>query len=210
MPSQESGDYFAMLFARQGPHTPQQVAITAEPVSFELTEIDLTQGGTGGHVTVQMKGAAFKSRLQVALEQGEQRFTNSNIHWISQVEAYVTLDLTGVPAGTYDFVLEQNESILQASPGEEQPYQTNDLFLRSALPGAFSVVPAARTQPEISVVTPEALRAEQDFTVEIAVTNQGLNDLVSPLLLDPFRQLGVLQLLCPASCTVLHIGHLLA
>ncbi len=199
VPAQEAGNYYVMLFARQGPDTPQQVTLSAEPVSFELTEIDITRGGAGGKVTVRMEGAAFKTRLRVALEQGEQRFTSLDITWISQVEAYATLDLTDVPTGSYNFVLEQNESLLQASPNGELPFQPNDIVLRSVLPGTFDVVSSARTLPEISVVTPEALRAEQDFTTQIEVSNHGLNDLVSPLLL-----VGIYS---PAIRTSLHVGE---
>lgn len=199
VPAEEAGDYYAMIFARQGPGTSQQVTISAEPVSFELTEIDITRGGTGGKVTVKMEGAAFKSRLRVALEQGDQRFTSLDITWVSQVEAYATLDLTDIPTGSYDFVLEQNESLLQTSPDGELPFQPNELVLRSVLPGGFEVVSSARTLPEISVVTPEALRAGQDFTTEIEVTNHGLNDLVSPLLL-----VGISS---PTIRTALHVGE---
>lgn len=199
VPAQEPGEYYVLLFARQGPEPPQQVTLTAEPVSFELQAIDLSRGGAGGKVTVRMQGAAFKTRLRVALEQGEQRYTSLDIHWVSQVEAYATLDLTDVPAGSYDFVLEQNESLLQTSPDEELPFQPNDIVLRSVLPGAFEVAPAPVTLPEISVIAPDALRATQAFTTQIEVTNNGLNDLVSPLLL-----VGIDG---PAIRTSLHVGE---
>ncbi|MEZ4699151.1 MAG: CARDB domain-containing protein [Rhodothermales bacterium] len=195
VPAGEPGSYFVLLFARQGPEAAQLVTLAAEPVSFELAGIDIPRGGTGGAVTVKMTGAAFGRRLRAALEKDGARYPTFDILRTSAVEAYATFDLSDVPTGRYDVVLEQNASYLTETPGAGEPYEPDDIVLRSVLADAFEVVDAPRVEPEISATAPTILRVGQLFTTDIVVANRGDNDMVSPLLL-----VGT----SPATYTTLH------
>lgn len=118
-----------------------------------------------------MEGPAFGRRLKAILENGDYRIVTTDLVRVSAVEAYATFDLTDAPLGTYDFVLERNESYIAATGDPANPIVLDDNIMRSIPPGAFQIVPMVSPEPSFEITVPEELRVGQSFGLVIEVTN---------------------------------------
>ncbi|HQE93847.1 MAG TPA: carboxypeptidase regulatory-like domain-containing protein [Anaerolineae bacterium] len=160
----DGGVYYLMVLASSLPTGPTAYQLTASPLTFELTSLDLARGGNSGRVTIGLNGAGFAGGMQVSLVQGSVERTAESVSVVDATLAYATFDLQGLAAGAYD--------VRATVPAASQ-----------TLAGAFEVVAGGNRQFKTHILMPDNIRAEREFVAWIEYTNLGDVDLAAPLVL---------------------------
>ena len=100
------GIYYVAIFPEQT--DPQNLTIELEDLGFQILSLSPGQGGNTGSATVKVSGSKFGQGVMASLESGGNTvFVPSNTETINGTEFYATFDLTGIPVGGYDFVVQK-------------------------------------------------------------------------------------------------------
>ncbi|GAB4152235.1 MAG: hypothetical protein Fur0021_16770 [Candidatus Promineifilaceae bacterium] len=198
VPFTEAGVYYIMAYGASVPGGPQPYTLQAELEEFRLGGIDITEGGQGGPVTVQLTGAQFAPDTAISLENGTDVFPAAQTYFQDASTLYATFDLSGVPLGDYDVVIRHETTYPYVTGTVFSPVQIGDeMFLlpddpsvitltksfEDRLPAAFSVVEPAGLPLQLERILPSALRPNQAFVFTIRYHNPSNNDIAAPILL---------------------------
>jgi hypothetical protein len=177
--------FYVLLYSSVLPTgTNASVTLTASPSSLAVDSIDQTTADRGGTITLRVRGDGFSRgvmNLQLADNAGHS-VSASKVDFISTTEVYATFDLSAVPAGVYDLMIqEQYEQVILSDELDSlitQIPMTKTVSLNHAL----TVTASHPDNVQTSLDLPSSVRLGKPFYFTVTYTNNGTHDVVSPVL----------------------------
>lgn len=124
MSSVANGVYYIMV-RTASPNPPvQNITLKAVKLPFAILNVQSSQGGNIGNVTVKLSGSLFTNNMVAKLVKGGTTLTASQLYFTNSTQVFATFLLKGAPLGLYDVVLSKPDAT------------------EAALANAFTVVPA--------------------------------------------------------------------
>lgn len=153
-----SKDNFA--FSLSGSDNIKQVPLTlsTKELQFGATTLSINQGGNGGWLSTNIKGAMLDSIMDFRLVGKNVTIPVEILHYKNSTSTMATFNLNNVELGQYDVV-------------SELPDGT-----RATLRNGFSVVPATSVNVEVKLDGPSAFRLNSYAPMSLAYFNNGTND----------------------------------
>jgi len=196
IPTTADGSYYILVNPVSGPFL-QDYTIQAEIIPFGVQNIDISQGGQDGNVTIKLNGAKFLPTSKVFLEDTVRKYEAQNVYFQDGVTLYATFDLRNVSLGFYDVLVEADDVVYDISAEDYVPipnapddilfpvdptFTATPIHLSSRLDNAFEVTFATNASLSLQSFMPVALRPNQAFTYTYSYRNDSNNDIASPLL----------------------------
>ncbi len=135
------------------------MTLTANRINFGATSLSMTEGGTDGWISTEIKGAMFDSIMDFRLAAQERMIPAERIAFHDQTSAGVTFNLRNAEVGVYDVV-------------SELPNGT-----QATLPQGFHVIPGVQSKLGIKIDAPRVVHSGSHSPVSIAFANGGTNDI---------------------------------
>lgn len=147
-------------FSLSGSDKIKQVPLTlsTKELQFGATSLSINQGGNGGWLSTNIKGAMLDSIMDFRLVGKGGNIPVEVLHYKNSTSAMATFNLNNVELGQYDVV-------------SELPDGT-----KATMPNAFSVVPATSVNVEVKLDGPSAFRLNSYAPMSLAYFNNGTND----------------------------------
>jgi len=139
---------------------PKQVSLTlsTKELQFGASSLSINQGGNGGWLTTNVKGALLDSIMDFRLVNKDVSIPVEILHYKNSTSTMATFNLNNVEVGRYDVV-------------SELPNGS-----KATLPNGFSVVPATSVNVEVKLDGPSAYRLNSYAPMSLAYFNNGTND----------------------------------
>jgi hypothetical protein len=119
-----SGVYYITIRS-VSPNPPvQNITLKAVKLPFAILNVQSSQGGNIGNVTVKISGSLLTNNMTASLVKGGSAITASTIYFTNSTQAFATFNLKGAPLGLYDVVLNKPDAT------------------EAALANGFTIVPA--------------------------------------------------------------------
>lgn len=135
------------------------MTLTASRINFGATSLSITEGGTDGWISTEIKGAMFDSIMDFRLAAQKKMIPAERIAFHDQTSAGVTFNLRNAEVGMYDVV-------------SELPNGT-----QATLPQGFHVIPGVQSKLGIKIDAPRVVHSGSHSPVSIAFANGGTNDI---------------------------------
>ena len=135
------------------------MTLTADRINFGATALSVTEGGTDGWITTDIKGALFDSIMDFRLAAEKNVIPVEHLVFHNQSSTTATFNLRHAEVGTYDVV-------------SELPNGT-----RANLPNSFRVIPGVQCGLGIKIDAPRVVHSGSHSPVSIAYANGGTNDI---------------------------------
>jgi len=135
------------------------MTLTASRINFGATSLSMTEGGTDGWISTEIKGAMFDSIMDFRLAAEQKMIPAERIAFHDQTSAGVTFNLRNAEVGVYDVV-------------SELPNGT-----QATLPQGFHVIPGVQSKLGIKIDAPRVVHSGSHSPVSIAFANGGTNDI---------------------------------
>ena len=171
IPDAQEGDYYILAqdlsnvvngegyeFKLNAP-SPTTMTLTAKEIQFGATSLSLTEGGTGGWVTTDVRGAMFDSIMDVRLVKEDYRIPAELIKYKGKTISRVTFNLNDAETGLYDVETELPDGT-----------QAN-------LPRGFHVIPGASVALGVRIESETEVHAGSFTPISIAYANGGTTDI---------------------------------
>ncbi len=156
--------YYVLVVAKSLPSGAADFSLTSEEVVFNLTGLDLNEGGNTGRVTVAITGTGLRSDVEVSLvDSADATHAAAETCFINSTLVYATFDLTDLSLGASDIVVSKDG-------------------IERSLADSFEIVAGTEATFTTTVLMPEMVRIGREFTVWIEYVNDGNTDLYAPLL----------------------------
>ncbi len=151
-------DNFA--FSLSGLEKTKQVPLilSAKELQFGATSLSVSQGGNGGWLSTNIKGALLDSIMDFRLVNKDVTIPVEVLHYKNSTSTVATFNLNNVDLGQYDVV-------------SELPDGTT-----ATLKNGFSVVPATSVNVEVKLDGPSTYRLYSYAPMSLAYFNNGTND----------------------------------
>jgi len=149
-----------LAFTLGGADKPKQVPLTlsTKELQFGASSLSISQGGNGGWLSTNIKGAMLDSIMDFRLVNKEVSIPVENLHYKGSTSTMATFNLNNVEVGQYDVI-------------SELPDGT-----KATLPNGFTVVPATSVNVEVKLDGPSAFRLNSYAPMSLAYFNNGTND----------------------------------
>jgi RHS repeat-associated protein/uncharacterized repeat protein (TIGR01451 family) len=159
-----AGTYYILAHSVSGAAATAGFTLAAtQTTSLAVTGLGATSGGNAGNVTVEIGGANFTPDITAGLTLGSQTITAAAIDYVSASQIFATFNLTGATVGSYTLSVQQGAQSATA-------------------PVPFQVTTASTGTLDVTLTTPEVVRAGRTAPIVITYTNPTSNDMVAPLL----------------------------
>lgn len=135
------------------------MTLTADRINFGATALSVTEGGTDGWITTDIKGALFDSIMDFRLAAEKNVIPVEHLVFHNQSSTTATFNLRHAEVGTYDVI-------------SELPNGT-----RANLPNSFRVIPGVQCDLGIKIDAPRVVHSGSHSPVSIAYANGGTNDI---------------------------------
>lgn len=135
------------------------MSLSVDGVHFGATSLSITEGGTDGWISTEIKGAMFDSIMDFRLALDKNVIPAEHVVFHDQTSSYVTFNLRNAEVGTYDVVSELPVGV------------------RSTLPDGFRVIPGVQSRLGIKVEAPRVVHSGSHSPVSLAFANGGTNDI---------------------------------
>lgn len=146
--------------AGEGSASPTPMTLAAREVPFGATSLSIAEGGNGGWVSTDVRGALFDSIMDFRLKLAEKVIPAETVTYDGMTSSRVTFNLNDADAGTYDVVSEL--------PSGEQ----------ATLPAGFRVVPGTSVALGAKIDVPNLVRVGNYAPLSISYANGGNTDCV--------------------------------
>lgn len=133
--------------------------LSAKVVNFGATTFSLKEGGNGGWISTDVKGALFDSIMDFRLQMDKKVIPAEAITYKGQTVAKVTFNLNDAETGTYNVLSELPDGTL------------------ATLPNGFRVIPGASVGLGIKMDVPSVVRVGSYAPISIAYANGGTTDI---------------------------------
>lgn len=135
------------------------MTLSANRINFGATTLSMTEGGTDGWISTEIKGAMFDSIMDFRLAAEQKMIPAERVAFRDQTSAGVTFNLRNAEVGIYDIV-------------SELPNGT-----QATLPQGFHVIPGVQSNLGIKIDAPRVVHSGSHSPVSIAYANGGTNDI---------------------------------
>ncbi|WP_455587457.1 CARDB domain-containing protein [Bacteroides sp.] len=133
--------------------------LSAKKINFGATSFSINQGGTGGWLSTEVKGALFDSIMDFRLQMDKKVIPAEAVTFKGQTASRVTFNLNDADPGSYNVVSELPDGTL------------------ATLPDGFKVIPGASVGLGIKMDVPSVVRAGSYAPISIAYANGGTTDI---------------------------------
>ncbi len=149
-----------LAFSLDGAKNPGKTSLrlSAKEVHFGATSLSINQGGTGGWLSSEIKGALLDSIMDFRLVSEGHTIPVEYLNFKSTTSSKVTFNLNNAETGVYDVV-------------SELPDGTN-----ATLPAGFTVVPGTSVGLEVKLEVPGTVRLNAYTPVSLTYFNNGTTD----------------------------------
>lgn len=134
------------------------LSLSARELQFGASSLSISQGGNGGWLTTNIKGALLDSIMDFRLKNNDFEVPVEMLHYKGSTSTMATFNLNNVELGRYDVV-------------SELPDGT-----QATLKNGFSVVPATSVNVEVKLDGPSQYRLNSYAPMSLAYFNNGTND----------------------------------
>ena len=156
--------YYVLLFAPFLSSGEIKATLRAEYVGFHISSVSPDTGGSGGSVTVQLRGTEFtRDTVARLVATDRSTITGETRLFVNQSEMFVTFNLGQATRAYYDVQIEQG--------GRTE-----------TLVDAFEVVPPVPGHVQVDLKAPRAVRPARQGTLIVEYSNPGNTDVPTPLL----------------------------
>ena len=147
-------------FSLDGAKNPGKTSLklSTKEVHFGATSLSINQGGTGGWLSSEIKGALLDSIMDFRLVSNEHIIPIEQLNFKSTTSSKVTFNLNNAETGVYDVV-------------SELPDGT-----KATMPNGFTVVPGTSVGLEVKLEVPGTVRLNAFTPVSLTYFNNGTTD----------------------------------
>ena len=136
------------------------MTLSAREVQFGATTLSITEGGTNGWITTEIRGALLDSIMDFRLARESEMIPAESITFYDQTSSKTTFNLNDAQTGSYDVVSEL--------PNGTQAF----------LPNGFKVIPGVNVNLGVKIDAPHWVHMDSPVPVTIAYANGGNTDIV--------------------------------
>lgn len=149
-----------LAFPLEGAKNPGKTSmqLSTKEVHFGATSLSINQGGTGGWLSSEIKGALLDSIMDFRLVSNEHIIPVEHLNFKSTTSSKVTFNLNNAETGVYDVVSELPDGTV------------------STLPNGFTVVPGTSVGLEVKLEVPGTVRLNAFTPVSLTYFNNGTTD----------------------------------
>lgn len=149
-----------LAFSLDGANNPGKTSmkLSAKEVHFGATSLSINQGGVGGWLSSEIKGALLDSIMDFRLVSNDLVIPVEQLSFKSPTSSKVTFNLNNAETGVYDVV-------------SELPDGT-----KATLPKGFTVVPGTSVGLEVKLEVPGTVRLNAFTPVSLTYFNNGTTD----------------------------------
>ena len=166
IPSANAGAWYILVYAQSVAHLPGSFTLQAVTSPVTATGVTPSRYGTFSVATLTVTGAGFTNATSVALvSPSNTAYPASSVMFDTFTQLTATVNLTGVPPGTYAVRV------------------TNAGGSSSTLPAAFTVTAPGQANLVTHLILPGALGRHQAATLYIQYANTGAVAMPAPVLL---------------------------
>jgi RHS repeat-associated protein/uncharacterized repeat protein (TIGR01451 family) len=159
-----AGTYYVLAHSIAGFAATAGYTLTATQTgALAISAISSYAGGNGGNVSIEIDGTNFTPGTTATLTLGTTTLTATTVDFVSSGQLFATFDLVGAAIGEYRLSVQQEGQSAGAA-------------------STFSVVAASAGSLDISISTPQYVRAGRTATIVISYSNPTDDDMVAPLL----------------------------
>ncbi|HOY30774.1 MAG TPA: CARDB domain-containing protein [Bacteroidales bacterium] len=162
VPSVYNGNYYLMLYGNTLLGNSQLVHVNAKILTFQILSLNPAAGGNTGQVTLEITGSKFDPNMEVRLENGANIITAHDLIFVNYSRVFATFDLTNVPTGVFDLVLEKSNG---------------DTCVRQ---DGFEVVEGTEPDLGVYIIAPPSARPNRVTSFTIEFTNLGNTNITDP------------------------------
>ena len=143
-----------------GMTTTTNMTLSAKEVDFGATTLSITEGGNGGWVSTDIKGALFDSIMDFRLKLAEKTIPAEAVSFNGMTSSRVTFNLNNAATGTYNVVSELPDGTL------------------ATLPDGFKVIPGSSVNLSAKIDAPSVVRVGSYAPISVSYANGGNTDCV--------------------------------
>ena len=143
-----------------GMTTTTNMTLSAKEVDFGATTLSITEGGNGGWVSADIKGALFDSIMDFRLKLAEKTIPAEAVSFNGMTSSRVTFNLNNAATGTYNVVSELPDGTL------------------ATLPDGFKVIPGSSVNLSAKIDAPSVVRVGSYAPISVSYANGGNTDCV--------------------------------
>ena len=144
--------------SNSGLATVTPMTINAKEVNFGATTLSIAEGGNGGWVSTDIKGALFDSIMDFRLKLAEKVIPAEAVTFNGMTSSRVTFNLNNAATGAYDVVSELPDGTL------------------ATLPKGFKVIPGASVSLGAKIDAPSVVRVGSYAPISVSYANGGNTD----------------------------------
>lgn len=138
--------------------TTTNMMLNVQEVNFGATTLSITEGGNGGWVSTDVRGALFDSIMDFRLKLAEKEIPAETVTFNGMTSSRVTFNLNDAATGAYDVVSELPDGTL------------------ATLPKGFKVVPGASVSLGAKIDAPNVVRIGSYAPISVSYANGGNTD----------------------------------
>ena len=173
IPNVKAGNYYILaqdnaalvnatgnVFSESGSGLANTTAMTlkAQEVNFGATTLSISEGGNGGWVSTDVRGALFDSIMDFRLKLAEKVIPAEAVTFNGMTSSRVTFNLNNASTGAYDVVSELPDGTL------------------ATLPKGFRVIPGASVSLGAKIDAPSVVRVGSYAPISVSYANGGNTD----------------------------------
>ncbi len=159
----QAGTYYLLVYGEQGQQMSQEIDLLAEIRFFEITDLQASEGGNTGMVTIRVSGFRLEGVTAASLNSSSLgSIDHQQIIPADDNRLFVRFDLDGVALGSYDLILEKES-------GET-----------ATLEDGFAVVQGTAPILLYDLSYPEEIRENRVVPVTLSFANDGNIDMPVP------------------------------
>lgn len=173
MPNVKQGNYYILAqdnsavvnkdnfaFSLSDSDNMKQIPLTlsAKELHFGASSLSITEGGNGGWISTNIRGAMLDSIMDFRLVNKNGTIPAEILHYKGSTSTVVTFNLNDVELGRYDVVSELADGT------------------QATLKNGFTVVPATSVNVEVKLDGPSSYRLNSYAPMSLAYFNNGTND----------------------------------
>lgn len=133
--------------------------LSPKVVNFGATSFSIREGGTGGWISSDVRGALFDSIMDFRLQMDKKVILAEAVTFKDQTSSHITFNLNHAEVGTYDVVSELPDGTV------------------STLPKGFRVIPGASVGLGVKLDVPGVVRTGSYAPISVSYANGGNTDI---------------------------------
>lgn len=135
------------------------MTLSPKVVNFGVTSFSIREGGTGGWISSDVRGALFDSIMDFRLQMDDKVILAESVTFKDQTSTHITFNLNDAKIGTYDVISELPDGTV------------------STLPKGFRVIPGASVGLGVKLDVPGVVRAGSYAPISVSYANGGTTDI---------------------------------